>query len=739
MSTPELSPDELTELLTGLTPEIPDCRVMRLIGRGGMSFVYLGVQESLDRQVAIKVIAPHALKDEVSKARFEREARTIAKLQHPCIVGIYAVGRNEQGLLFYVLPYLAKGHLGQRDLTRDDGAVIEVVRAMLWALDYAHAHGVVHRDVKAENVLFDNADRPLLADFGIAATKRDRSRLTGDGMAVGSVEHMAPEQARAETVDGRADLYSLGVLTFEMVTGHLPFRNPDALGLAVMHAIDPVPRLPAAKQHWQAFIDKAMEKHPGDRFQDAREMMAALERVVDQVRRQAEQPIAPRPGRMTWAREHVRALGLAAALVVGIGAVITFWPARAPSPEVASTNEATAVSTAPVAEPTPIAVSTAVAETTPDETLALEPALAAPEPEVVELAPGEHELAAAETQIMRRRLTQPPNDNAFDSLRAARRILPQDPRLARSGHRWLEAATPYISNALGAGQDANARGLHTRATTLADELQLRGGPAWVALENTVASAISARLQTALAQRDLAALRRAKSEATQWGVTPARLEPYWSQSIVSAQPGDVLRQGRTAMVLARLPAGERPGLAVLPHAVTRAEYAAFVAATGHASVRCRIRTAAVTLRKRSWDRPGFTQQGDHPVVCISAADATAYADWLGARDGQRYRLPSAEEWRSLTQAGAAANCGPRCAGTSSIGTAAGIRQHLGSAREWSADCSDGCKRRLALGTSWRDASGKSPARGAEAIDAGSGYDDIGFRLLRSVSVAEVQQR
>src|SRR5688500_15759383 len=122
MSTPELSPDELTELLSGLTPEIPGYRVMRLIGRGGMSFVYLGLQESLDRQVAIKVIAPHALKDDISKARFEKEARTIAKLQHPCIVGIHAVGRTEEGLLYYVLPYLARGHLGLRNLTGDDAA-----------------------------------------------------------------------------------------------------------------------------------------------------------------------------------------------------------------------------------------------------------------------------------------------------------------------------------------------------------------------------------------------------------------------------------------------------------------------------------------------------------------------------------------------------------------------------------------------------------------------------------------
>jgi serine/threonine-protein kinase PpkA len=742
MSTPELSPDELTELLSGLTPEIPGYRVMRLIGRGGMSFVYLGLQESLDRQVAIKVIAPHALKDDVSKARFEKEARTIAKLQHPCIVGIHAVGRTEEGLLYYVLPYLARGHLGQRDLTGDDAAVVEVVRALLWALDYAHAHGVVHRDVKAENVLFDNADRPLLADFGIAANRRDGSRMTGDGLAVGSSAHMAPEQARAEQVDGRADLYSLGVLTFEMVSGRLPFENRDVLGLAVMHAVDPVPRLAPEKRHWQAFIDTAMAKRADDRFQNAREMMAALERVVDQIKREQEAGPARRLPRLpAWTPSRYRKVGLVLGGVAALAAALALGPAvlrsprGAPSPQGANApgaiGPAAVVPTAPSPE--------AIAAQAPVSLDAAEPPAAA----AVASAPGEAELAAAAQQIARRRLTQPAGDNAFDSLRAAQRLAPGAPALARTGQRWLQAATAHVATSLAAGKDEAARGLFERATALADALQLRASPAWTELEAAVVAAMAGRLQAALAQGDLAALRRTKAAAAQWGLAPAQLEPFWSQPVVRTGVGDALRSGSTAMVLARMPSADRPGLAVLPHAVTRQDYADFVAATGHASARCRIRTARVTLKRRTWERPGFAQPGSHPVVCISAADAAAYAAWLGQRDAQRYRLPNAEEWRALALAGATPACRGRCEGTAPVGAGvlvgSGIRSHAGSAREWSADCRDGCQRRLSLGSSWRDAGGKPGARGVDAPEGSVGYDDIGFRLVREVSAAELAAR
>ena len=262
-------------------PSIAGYKFQRRLGKGGMATVYLATQQSLDRPVAIKVMAPEALRDEVSKQRFENEARTIARLAHPGIVGIHEVGRTDDGRMYYVMPYLANGDLSKRDLTGDEARVVDVLRELLSALHQAHTHGIVHRDVKRENVLFDAGDRPQLTDFGIATQRADDTgRLTSAGMALGSSGYMAPEQARGLRVDARADLYSVGVLACELLTGRLPYQADDGLALALMHAQDPVPRLPPGKQHWQAFIDRAMAKAPDDRFADAAQMREALERIA---------------------------------------------------------------------------------------------------------------------------------------------------------------------------------------------------------------------------------------------------------------------------------------------------------------------------------------------------------------------------------------------------------------------------------------------------------------------------
>ena len=260
-------------------PHIPGYRFEQRLGQGGMASVYLATQESLDRPVGIKVMEREALQDETSKQRFEHEARTIARLSHPGIVGIHEVGRTADGQMYYVMPYLPNGDLSKRDLRNDETQIMDVLRTLLSALDYAHARGIVHRDVKEENVLFDVNDRPLLTDFGIALSKTDPSRITTAGNSVGSSGYMAPEQARGEVVDGRADLYSVGVLTFALLTGNLPFRAHDALALALMHAQDAVPRLPPDKRHWQGFIDRAMAKSPAQRFENARQMLQGLERI----------------------------------------------------------------------------------------------------------------------------------------------------------------------------------------------------------------------------------------------------------------------------------------------------------------------------------------------------------------------------------------------------------------------------------------------------------------------------
>jgi tRNA A-37 threonylcarbamoyl transferase component Bud32 len=774
--TPDLSPDELSELLTAYMPDIPGYRVLRRLGQGGMSYVYLGVQESLDRQVAIKVIAPTALKDEISKLRFEREARTIAKLQHPAIVSIHDVGRSELGLLYFVMPYLPRGHLGERDLREDEPRLLAILRALLWALDYAHERGIVHRDIKSENVLFDNVDRPLLTDFGIAMHRSDRNRVTDGGFALGSATHMAPEQARGERVDARADLYSIGVLAFEKLVGELPFQADGPLPMAVRHAVDPVPRLPPAKAHWQAFIDRAMAKSPDARFASARDMMAALD-VIERARAAAAVPApAAEPETAQAAagrRGHRRGINpvfvagaafvvLALALVVAIQAWTLRDPgAASPKTQGEVVDSASAMSAAaPIPAPVPPAVAALADSASADSTLMnegadsegrvapldptgagpaalvdaaeLEAAAAAAAAEAAALAeeaalpPGERALRAAARQITRQRLTQPPGDNALESLLRAQDSAVDADRLARLGEAWLQAAQPHIAAAFAGTGEPPERRLHLAATELSTRLQLREGDAWRGIEQIAVDWLRTRLRMALKAEDLDQLRAYKAEAAPLGVRAGALEPEWSQGIVRARVGDRLADAMP-MQLLRVPADARTGLATMPGPVSRADYARFVEATGRADANCRVRSATFNLRKRRWNAPGFEQAASQPVVCVSLADANAYAEWLGQREGQPYRLASEQEWRvHLASAAAACEAEPAsCAST----------RHV---REWPASCGPGCERQPVLGFGWREAGADRDAR-APTVEPQHGYDDVGFRLVRDVTRAELEQR
>jgi len=776
---PDLSPDELSELLTAYMPDIPGYRVVRRLGEGGMSYVYLGVQESLDRQVAIKVISPTALKDEISKLRFEREARTIAKLQHPAIVSIHDVGRTELGLLYFVMPYLPRGHLGQLDLLEDEPRLLAILRALLWALDYAHGRGVVHRDIKPDNVLLDNVDRPLLADFGIAMHRTDRSRFTEGGFALGSATHMAPEQARGEKVDSRADLYSIGVLAFQKLVGELPFQAEGPLQMAVRHSVDPVPRLPAAKAHWQTFIDRALAKTPDARFASAQEMVVALDHIELERAAAAAPPVAVDP-----VAQAARGLGgspvfLAAAacvvLVLAIVVALQAWGWTTASPQPSAESRAVSAALPPAAsiamdsaaERAALGVAgnsgfavdpgdasgrassaRAAGDQAASEALPIgDPALLAAEDseeararlEEAALPADERALRAAARQITRRRLTQPPGDNAFDFLLQAQAVSPAHPRLATLGEAWLAAAQPYIAEALAVDAvdiDADAaiataapeRRLYDAARDLAGQLVLLEGPGWQEIEAVAIKRLRGRLQAALQAQDLDQLRTVKAEAATWSIAAARLEPEWSQPIVTARVGDRL-PGATSMVLLALPERSAAGLAAMPSPVSRADYARFAQTSGRAASACRVRSAVFNLRKRRWDSPGFEQAQTDPAVCVSLADARAYADWLGARDRHSYRLATTAEWNAQVAAGSAAGT---CRANPSA--CAGI-EHV---REWSAPCSAGCTRQPVVGFGWREAEPGARSRD-EAVDAEHGYDDVGFRLVRELSRTELEQR
>ncbi len=265
----------------GVAPiSIPGYEIERELGVGGMARVYLAIQSSLERRVALKVMAPALAADASFSKRFLREARTIAALTHPHIVAVYEVGVTTDHLHYFSMQFLPGGDFAQRMRKGvEQGEIVRVLSGIGKALGFAHQQGVVHRDVTPGNIMFDAADTPLLTDFGIARALSGSTRITSTGVSIGTSNYMSPEQARGGDVDARSDLYSLGALTFEALTGHPPYQGPDGFAVAYAHVFEPIPRLPADLRHWQAFIDQALAKDPKDRFASAEDFIAGLQSV----------------------------------------------------------------------------------------------------------------------------------------------------------------------------------------------------------------------------------------------------------------------------------------------------------------------------------------------------------------------------------------------------------------------------------------------------------------------------
>ncbi len=263
----------------------------RELGRGGMGIVYLARDVKLDRRVAIKVLPPLlAAKDDI-RERFVREARTASKLSHPSIVPVYRADEL-RGVAFFVMAYIEGESLGER--IRDRGAlpaadVVRWLREVALALGSAHAVGVVHRDVKPENILLErSSSRALMSDFGIPRVEQSTT-LTEDGHILGTAAYMSPEQVNGESLDGRSDLYSLGVVGFHALAGRLPFESAAASALLVAHATRPAPPLtsvaPDVPRDLAAVIDRCLRKARDDRFATAEAVEDALARANETMAR----------------------------------------------------------------------------------------------------------------------------------------------------------------------------------------------------------------------------------------------------------------------------------------------------------------------------------------------------------------------------------------------------------------------------------------------------------------------
>ena len=264
-------------------------RIIEQIGEGGMATVYKAYQSSMDRNVAIKVLPRQLAESEEFFKRFQQEARIVAKLEHPYILPVFDYG-EENGIAYFVMRYLEAGTLkdkmnaGQLSLDEID----HIFTQLTDALGYAHNHGVVHRDLKPANVLVDLSGNLFLTDFGVAKVLESASpRLTQTAAIMGTPAYISPEQVASLPVDGRSDIYSLGVILYEMVTGRVPFVADTPLAVILKHLNDPLPPPSVVKPDISPVIEqvivKALAKDPDDRFDTTVDFVSAWRSALNDI------------------------------------------------------------------------------------------------------------------------------------------------------------------------------------------------------------------------------------------------------------------------------------------------------------------------------------------------------------------------------------------------------------------------------------------------------------------------
>jgi serine/threonine-protein kinase PpkA len=804
---------------------IPGYSVSGEIGRGGMAVVHRARQVLLDREVALKVLNPQLAQDPVYAQRFLQEARMLASLGHPHIVPVYDVGVTPEGLHYFSMQLFGGGDFAQRMKEGiDEVELVRVLLAVGQALGFAHARGYVHRDVTPCNILFDERNRPVLTDFGIARALAATSRITASGLSIGTSQYMSPEQARGQEVDRRSDIYSLGVLLFEALVGKPPFEGDDGFAVAYAHVHEPVPRLPEGLERWQPLIDRAMAKNPDERYADTaafidglrstapNEFAAVLKKEGVALATAAGAPMAaPKPAAKPAAAKaaekpvekpaekakpspkavpvkpaiiadasgkpnRVPLLVGAALVLVGLGLVGAFWlggddePGK-PAVAVTSTPD----KPIPKTDPTTTAPIANSGEAAGDATVLVEGADPAAERNIdgdIETAqaialgemptvedPVVKLLAMGRANLAAQRISSPPGNNALDRYKLVLRIEPnnadakagiaavaqayvdlaakQDPQTAEQ--QWLD----YLVRAETIARDNDAAAPLAAAQAMrrarADELVARGAVAAEAWDR----------DTAFAEYNHALAILPDYEPAKKGLREAEKV---------GQPGYVFRDLEAASGTPELVVVDK--FAMARRETTVGEFRAYWRAAGQkkfggAPPSCRDRESFFrSSRSRTWEKPGHEQSDKHPVVCVTYAMAEGYAAWLSERTGEKYRLPSASEWRAAAGNGAPGKCtgnirdeafrkdfggreGADC--SDGFGNTAptarfaarkpGLYDVDGNVREWVRDCDGGnCRERMALGASWLSVAGDPPA---PTFAADTGFNTIGFRVLREL--------
>jgi serine/threonine-protein kinase PpkA len=354
-------------------PHIPGYKILNLIGRGANATVYLALQESLNRHVALKILQKF---DRPAQAvRFFNEGQIVASMNHPNIITIYDIG-SVGSQQYIAMEYLDGGSLKDRIKEHPSPTdALDIVQSIGSALEFVHQMGIVHRDIKPENILFHKRGMPKITDFGVAKALDRDMNLTMDGTALGSPYYLSPEQAEGKDLDGRSDIYSLGVILFEMLAGHKPFLGESQIEVIFGHLNQPVPSLPEELRQYQALVEKMMAKSADERFSSAREMLDYItalrslgdgsfqKKTASPVRHSQNALSTPAGGRRTFLGAHPWLSSLAALTLTGVLAAFLL-PSSPPSPasvgnpalqgngkKLASENEPDTAITAPPPSP----------------------------------------------------------------------------------------------------------------------------------------------------------------------------------------------------------------------------------------------------------------------------------------------------------------------------------------------------------------------------------------------------
>lgn len=260
-----------------MTSQIPGYQVIKKIGDGGMSSVYLAIQFSIGREVALKVLSPELRDDPNFAERFYREANIVGTLSHPNVISIYDIGKHQQN--FYMamdyLPGAACSDLIKAGLVTPAKA-LKIVKDIAAALVYVHKQGYLHCDVKPDNILFRSDGSAVLTDFGIT---REIHGITNSTTISGTPHYMSPEQAQGKKLELSSDIYSLGVLLYELLTGKPPYTGADAIAVAIKHVSAPVPTLPSEFKDFQPLINRMMHKRPSARFSNTQALIEAIDYI----------------------------------------------------------------------------------------------------------------------------------------------------------------------------------------------------------------------------------------------------------------------------------------------------------------------------------------------------------------------------------------------------------------------------------------------------------------------------